>query len=99
MIDLGGDYDYNILPNAMAFRVAEILPGREGDNITCKLHTVEWGSTPDFEAISYAWGDPKVTAPVFCEGKAIAVTRNLHTALSHFRYADRSRFVWADALW
>jgi hypothetical protein len=52
--DLGGSYDYNILPTAMSFRIAELLPGDEGDEITCKLHTVEWESQPNYEAISYA---------------------------------------------
>ncbi|KAF2658267.1 hypothetical protein K491DRAFT_624949 [Lophiostoma macrostomum CBS 122681] len=96
--ELGGDYDYNVLPSAQSFRVAEILPGCDGDDISCKLYTAEWTSTPEYEAISYAWGDPKLTAPVFCDGKAIEVTKSLHTALSHFRSEDKSRFVWADAL-
>ncbi|KAH8714833.1 heterokaryon incompatibility protein-domain-containing protein [Phaeosphaeriaceae sp. PMI808] len=98
LTDLDGDYGYNILPSANSFRVAELLPGRDGDDIICKLHTAEWESTPEYEAISYAWGDPKVKAPVFCDGKTIEVNRSIHTALSHFRYEDRSLFIWADAL-
>jgi hypothetical protein len=97
--DLSGDYDYDFLPRAQSFRVAELLPGYNGEDIICKLHIAEWESTPKYEAISYAWGDPKSTTFVFCDGKTIEVTKSLHTALSHFRYEDRSRFIWADALW
>jgi hypothetical protein len=97
--DSSGDYEYNVLPRAQSFRVAELLPGRNGDGIVCKLHTAEWESTPKYKGISYAWGDPKATAFVFCDGKTIEVTKSLRAALSHFRYEDRSRFLWADALW
>jgi hypothetical protein len=97
--DLGGSYTYDILPSEKSLRIAELLLGSNNDDVSIKLHTVEWESLPEYEAISYAWGDPTVKAPVFCDGQVIEVTQNLHTALSHFRHKDKSRFLWADALW
>jgi hypothetical protein len=97
--DSGDQYIYNALPTAKSFRVAEVFPGRDGDGIYCKLHIVDWVTTPNYEAISYAWGDPNIKAPVICDGSIIQVTQSLHTALEHLRHEDRSRFVWADALW
>ncbi|CAN9260775.1 unnamed protein product [Alternaria alternata] len=96
--DLGGSYTYDILPREKSLRIAELLPGFFNDDVSIQLHTVEWESLLEYEAVSYAWGDPTLKAPVFCDGHIIEVTQNLHTALSHFRYEDRSRFLWADAL-
>ncbi|KAL1797950.1 hypothetical protein ACET3X_004556 [Alternaria dauci] len=96
--ELGGSYTYDILPRDKSLRVVELLPGLIDDDISVQLHTLEWESLPEYKAISYAWGDPIVKAPVFCDGHVIEVTKNLHTALSHFLYEDTSRFLWADAL-
>jgi hypothetical protein len=95
---LGTHYDYDTLPSAPSFRVVELLPGNNGD-IICKLHTVFWEADPEYEAISYAWGDSNSKEQVLCDGKSVEVTKNLYTALTHLRYEDRSRFLWADALW
>ena len=95
-------YQYADLPNETSFRVLELLPGKDDDPISCLLHMADRSqpsNVPPFEAISYAWGDPTIKAPVICHGKRVNVTQNLHCALTHFRHHDRSRFMWADALW
>jgi hypothetical protein len=97
--ELSGTYNYKVLPRATSFRVAGLLPGHDGEDIVCKLHTSDWESIPEYEAISYAWGDSELKASVVCDGKTIVVTQSLHSALSHFKYPDESRRVWADALW
>ena len=81
------------------FRVADIFPGDTSDPVSCHLHTADWTDVPLFEAISYAWGDPNITESIMCDGKAINVTKNLHSALVHLRFPNKSRCVWADALW
>ena len=91
-------YQYEALPTE-TFRVFELLPGVEGDPISCLLHDANWADLPVYEAISYAWGDPKATTPVILDGKRLDVTVNLQTALKHFRHQDRSRVLWADAIW
>ncbi|KAF2008541.1 hypothetical protein BU24DRAFT_322258, partial [Aaosphaeria arxii CBS 175.79] len=40
---------------------------------------------PDYIALSYTWGDPKVTVPVLCDGKIINITGNLKEALWQLR--------------
>ena len=92
-------YQYDALPSPTSFRIVELLPGREGNRISCRLHPVDWSEAVEFEAISYSWGDPNATGPVECDGKQIVVTENLHVALTHLRYSDRSRMLWVDALW
>jgi hypothetical protein len=92
-------YQYEALPTKTSFRVLELLPGVEGDPISCLLRSVHWADLPVYEAISYAWGDPMARAPVIVDGKSLDVTVNLRRGLKHFRYQDRSRVLWADAIW
>ena len=92
-------YQYEDLPTLTSFRVAELLPGDDGKPISCLMHVVDWSNPLEYEAISYAWGDPNARAPVICNGKRVMVTQNLHKALTHLRFQDQSRFLWVDALW
>lgn len=91
-------YQYEDLPTQTSFRVIELLPGQESNPVSCLLHIVDWSNPLEYEAISYAWGDPSAIAPVTCHGKRLEVTRNLHRGLTHLRLQDRSRFLWADAI-
>ncbi|KAK0638933.1 heterokaryon incompatibility protein-domain-containing protein [Cercophora newfieldiana] len=51
-----------------------------------------------YKALSYAWGDPTITAPIFLNGKGCLVTTNLHSALRHLRSETETVFLWADAV-
>jgi len=92
-------YQHEVLPTKAAFRVLELLPGMEGEPISCLLRSVNWADLLVYEAISYAWGNPKARAPIIVDGKSFDVTVNLEAGLKHFRYQDRSRVLWADAIW
>jgi len=86
-------------PPPVFFRIAELLPGGEGDPVSCLLHVADLSSPPEYEALSYAWGDPSATTTVFCDGKRKEVTQSLHGGLTHLRFLDQSRFLFADAIW
>lgn len=92
-------YQHEVLPQRTSFRVFELLPGVLGDPITCSLRTASLDEYPSYEAMSYAWGDPAVKTSVIIDGKHLDVTVNLKIALEHLRYPDRSRVLWADAIW
>lgn len=59
-----------------------------------------------FEALSYTWGSPDdptteilvTSSDDHCTVGTMLARRNLHTALQHFRYLDRPRTMWIDAL-
>lgn len=54
-----------------------------------------------YEALSYAWGDPTDTAPIYVgEGMTatLPVTRNCLNALKALRQSDRPRRMWIDAI-
>jgi hypothetical protein len=92
-------YVYDDLPTEDSFRVLELLPGTRSDPTCCLLHVIDRDNPKVYEAISYTWGDPNITAPVNVGDKRIDITLNLYGALQHFRYQTESRFLWADSIW
>ena len=92
-------YRFADLKTDKSFRVLELLKGIGDQPVSCLLHVAEWDSPPKYEAVSYAWGDPTLTAPIKCDGKRLEVGRNIHTGLTYLRLPDRSRYLWVDCLW
>jgi hypothetical protein len=56
-------------------------------------------SDEEYEAISYTWGLPLLTYPVYLtDGTHVKVTKNLDSALRRFRHTTKPRILWADAI-
>jgi hypothetical protein len=52
-----------------------------------------------YEAISYTWGEPKLTYPLYFEDDTqVLVTENLDRALRRVRLPTSRRVLWADAI-
>jgi len=75
-----------------------IQPGNSGDCVQCSVTTHSLDQTPDFEALSYTWGDPARRRSILCNQKSLQVGYNLWEAFQHLRYPDRSRTMWIDAI-
>lgn len=56
------------------------------------------GQHCDYEALSYAWGEPVLDRAVQLGGHQFAVTANLLSILRALRYANKSRTIWVDAI-
>src|SRR5690242_939239 len=56
------------------------------------------GQHCDYEALSYAWGEPVLDRAVQLGGHQFAVTANLLSILRELRYANKSRVIWVDAI-
>lgn len=56
------------------------------------------GQHCDYEALSYAWGEPVLDRTVQIGGTQFAVTANLLSILRALRYGDRVRRLWIDAI-
>ncbi|KAH0537545.1 hypothetical protein FGG08_005680 [Glutinoglossum americanum] len=80
------------------FRLVELLPGDGPDEVRCRLFTASLNNSPVFEALSYAWGDPKDTRSIHVNDQNRAVTINLYSALLRIRGKSQSRVIWVDAL-
>jgi hypothetical protein len=64
-------------------------------NVT--LQHVDLLTEPDFKALSYVWGDPNITLPIFVNGKRFTVTANCHAALLRLREIGET-CLWIDAI-
>ncbi|KAK6845707.1 hypothetical protein PG995_015817 [Apiospora arundinis] len=90
---------YNALNDPTNIRVVLIKPALEANSpIQCYLHQVRLDSLPDFEALSYVWGDPTAREEILLEGERISVTQNLYFALKGLRHRDSDRIMWIDAI-
>ncbi|KAI8167338.1 Heterokaryon incompatibility protein 6, OR allele [Colletotrichum sp. SAR 10_70] len=53
---------------------------------------------PDYEALSYVWGDATPSEHILIEEHTVPITTNLHSALVHLRHSSEARTLWVDAL-
>jgi hypothetical protein len=83
------------------FRFLDLLPhGDFAAPIKIRLFTSTLSDPPSYEAVSYVWGDPNVTASVQDENgnSQFNVTTNLELGLRHLRFEKEARTLWVDAL-
>jgi hypothetical protein len=78
-------------------RLLHVHPGAWGDDIECHLETVSLDDNPKFHAISYVWGDPRITLPITIDGQPLALTQNLFNGLQRLRPVDKTLIIFADA--
>ena len=64
----------------------------------CSLETVSLDDNPQFEALSYAWGDPNLTRPIRLENREWYATINLEAGLRYLRNPSEEVVIWVDAL-
>jgi heterokaryon incompatibility protein (HET) len=95
-------FEYEPLPrgdDGQWIRLIELHRGQGSDGIECRIRHVNLADNPQYEAISYCWGDPTITSTIECSNnRQLTVTANLYAALSAIRFKDESRLLWADAL-
>jgi hypothetical protein len=94
------EHTYEELESPSSIRVLELLPGAHGTSLTCNLFQARREDNPEYEAVSYAWGAPVFSKRIqeLSTEKYICITENLFDALESFRYEDRSRILWVDAV-
>lgn len=82
-------------------RILTLLPGEQYSPIHCTLSTVSLSTLlwrPEYDALSYAWGDAYHRRNIILDGNEHAVTYNLEVALQHLRHRREKRLLWIDAL-
>jgi hypothetical protein len=79
-------FQYAPLSGPSDIRLVVLHPGRGDDPVRCQLKHVALDRNPQYEALSYAWGDTsKPGHSVFLEEKPFSVTVNLNAALLNLR--------------
>lgn len=92
--DLGNPRD-----NGCTIRLLTVKPAANiHDNIICELEEVSLLKAPNYQSLSYCWGDVIPTRPIQCNETPINVTENLFSALQHLRDFEKHRTFWIDAV-
>jgi hypothetical protein len=71
-------------------------PAHESE-IKCSLRQESLEHYPEFEALSYAWGEAGTEKDIIADGVTIPVRENLWDALFHLREKN-DRYLWIDAI-
>jgi hypothetical protein len=88
-------------------RVLRILPGVDTGTLECRLEHIALKDGSDYDALSYAWHDPKLYPEaqrdlkhnLLVNGKCLEIGHNLATFLQSARgKQDESRQIWIDAI-
>lgn len=88
-------YQYHPLDSdTSAIRLIELLPGHWEDPIRCDLEHTSLDATPQYEALSYMWGDMSATTTISLCGCVVRITKSLELASE---IPAKSRFV-ADSV-
>jgi hypothetical protein len=91
-------YQYKPMTSPRNIRLVKLAPGDRGAPLQCSLIQVDSDMPQQYEAMSYAWGDPDDRRDIACDGRRLPITRNLHEALWHFRHVNQPKYLWADAI-
>lgn len=91
-------YKYTSLSGKDSIRLMTLQPGRKGDDLYCSLSEVSLQEAPEYEALSYVWGDPTMTESICCDGSQLYITDTLKVALQRLRLPNSPRVLWIDQI-
>lgn len=80
------------------FRILKLLPGSWLDQICCELHTASLDEKPEYEAVSYVWGNYSLKGQIRLDGENFLVTSNMEAVLRRLRHRENARSLWLDAI-
>jgi hypothetical protein len=73
-------------PDAEMIRLIEIEDSDWGDEVlNCHIRHFALRDAPSYTTLSYCWGDPNITHPIWCNGAVLDITTNLYSALINIR--------------
>ncbi|KAF8857508.1 hypothetical protein BDZ45DRAFT_744321 [Acephala macrosclerotiorum] len=97
----GSHFEHVSLTGDSSIRLVALEPGADDEPVRCSVVYASLDDEPNYEALSYVWGDPTITTPIFLDGKIFHVTINLCAALENLRNFELDsppRVLWIDAI-
>ena len=80
-------------------RLVKIIPGSRLSAVKCELQSAILGpEIPKYVALSYCWGDAKYKTWVSCDGKRLALTKDLLNAIRRLRRKNETVTLWIDQI-
>lgn len=89
---------YLPLLQGRVIRLVDLLPGVADEPVSLRFLVAELGYHPEYEAVSYVWGDSTRRTSILCNGRPLEITTSLDAVFKRVRYPDRPRLLWADAV-
>ncbi|KIW87429.1 uncharacterized protein Z519_12065 [Cladophialophora bantiana CBS 173.52] len=91
---------YSPLPSPSSTRVLQLKEGSYDNPLKASIVVVDIAadSCPEYECISYTWGDQTSPNSINVDGNNVPVRMNLDQALRRFRSATTHRLLWVDAI-
>ena len=84
-------------PNSQ-IRLLDLQYGDSTALVECSLYVVDLSTAPQYDALSYTWGDPNITRPIKVNGEDFQVTENLEAFLRQRQRERNQRPLWVDAI-
>ena len=99
MDDQAPPYTYTALADG-EIRLVALMPGPYSATVEVLLDHYVLGSAdiPEYEALSYTWGDTSIVHPISCNGGRLCVAENLWNALRRLRNEEKPRLLWIDRI-
>ncbi|GKZ18502.1 hypothetical protein AbraIFM66951_003382 [Aspergillus brasiliensis] len=86
-------------PHKDEIRLFKLFPNvDENARVQGSLEVVPLDEAPDFEALSYTWGDVTVTADITVADCIVGIPTNLEACLRALRHPTQERVCWIDYL-
>jgi Heterokaryon incompatibility protein (HET) len=79
-------------------RIFSLHPGKGDDHLFGSLTTVNQVDYPEYEALSYVWGDASIKDEIVTPNGTIEICGNLQTVFRYLRHVDKPRILWADQI-
>lgn len=92
-------YMYSPLNDARKeIRLAVLLPGKANDSVRVSLRLVSLQESPQYEALSYCWGNCAEQSSIYVDNRNFVVTLSLWDALRSLRSEKSPRIMWIDSI-
>ena len=91
-------YRYNEMAALTEIRLLCLVPSPFSRVVRCRMENHPLDQLPDYEAISYTWGDESKIQQILIDGCWLTVTQNAYDALYNRSFFARTQRVWIDSV-
>jgi hypothetical protein len=90
---------YQMCSSIMQIRLLNVMPAKSAiEDIVCELQTVLMTDNPEYDALSYTWGDAAHQRSIVLNGRRYCIGANLWNALRSLRHESKIKTLWIDAV-